>query len=464
MDAAGASLIACGTHFGLPATTAGDCMGQASSACAANPYGMPQFMGGQPVSNMSYYMPQEPHQQPHQQQHFAMQQAPPPVQQQFAVPAPPMQQQHQQFAMQAPPLMQAPPMQMQQQQQQQQHYHHQHQHHHHYHPQQQGYCSAAPVPQIGTPQLDSAPHAPASAGAACAQGVSGGAHYADSGADDLASEDLNDMFDGLDDWIHRVPSPPPAPAAAGAAPAAHGSGPLGFPVATAGSGNMAAGAPPPPPAAAQHQHPHPHHQRPAILFDFSQFQQPLPPRPAQAERAPQSVAPALEPEGVADLWGPNTTYEHRTDGNVMKLLFGAPDQPPEMATIHLHQFTDAHASSPQPPLSPFGWPGSFAGGSGDDAPSGDNMPEPQHGQRASTPQLLPVAGAGAAHQLLAPAQPTHRSIFPSIKVEGGGGIAGACGVAAGAVLGGCGNMAAGLGMVKAEPVRFCMDASEPGGK
>jgi hypothetical protein len=51
------------------------------------------------------------------------------------------------------------------------------------------------------------------------------------------------------------------------------------------------------------------------------------------------------PPSMDELWTPEATYDHHSDGDLMQLLFGAPEQPPTMATIHLHHFLEDDACS-----------------------------------------------------------------------------------------------------------------------
>jgi hypothetical protein len=78
-----------------------------------------------------------------------------------------------------------------------------------------------------------------------------------------------------------------------------------------------------------------------MLFNFSQFNQKLPAQGpvSTSMMMPPDMEPSLQ-QTVADLWSPDMTFDHHTDGDLMQLLFGAPDQPPNMATIHLHHFLD----------------------------------------------------------------------------------------------------------------------------
>jgi hypothetical protein len=129
------------------------------------------------------------------------------------------------------------------------------------------------------------------------------------------------------------------------------------------------------------------------------------------------MMPSLEDESFSDLWAPDTTFEHRSDGDVMQLLFGAPDRPPEMATIHLHQFLDdgAGAAPSPPPLSPLGWGG---GGHGHDGGGGG-------AQRGGGPGAQGHGGGGAAHADGAAegygVQPqAQHSVLPDLPGRGGG--------------------------------------------
>ncbi|GBF99628.1 hypothetical protein Rsub_12307 [Raphidocelis subcapitata] len=296
----------------------------------------------------------------------------------------------------------------------------QQQHHHHHHQQQllpppspisamllQHGCR--PAAQPGTPMLGD-----------CGAGMPPrGMHHGSTAS--LEGEDLPDIFDGMENWALRVPSPPPPSQLLPAAPAAAAA------VAARGGGR---------------------------LFDFAQFQQPLPPAPAA-----HAALPAFEEERLGAVWGHDLTYEAKTDGDVMHLLFGAPDCPPEMATIHLHQFTDGPeagaaiaaqgggaygGSSPFPPGSPFDWGG------------GDLLQQPllqqqqqqqQQQHRAAAPPPLPGL------PLLLPSEPAP---FKAEPASGGSSCSAGTALSAAAA---CESLVASLGMVQADAhARHCAEA------
>jgi hypothetical protein len=253
-----------------------------------------------------------------------------------------------------------------------------------------------PPPPVGTPQLD-AGHAPSPSPLPLAM-------PRHPGVEELASEDLHDMF-GLDDWISRVPSPPPPvlPAGLGAAPGAFA----------------------PPHQQQQHHHHHPqqHHALPPpqmqqqaqqqqpqqqehapppapprapVMFDFAQFQQPL--------------APSLSGgEDRWELWAGGSAASGGGDGgasggecDIMHLLYGAPDRLPEMATIQLASFADESPASAPPGASPFGWAASPAlHGPGSDflhealAPPPPQLPAPLPAPPALAPAGCAPLGAGS---------------------------------------------------------------------
>jgi hypothetical protein len=85
----------------------------------------------------------------------------------------------------------------------------------------------------------------------------------------------------------------------------------------------------------------------ATLFNFGQFSHKLPaaaPPSQQMAMMPRGMEQELPPS-IDELWTPEATYDHHSDGDLMQLLFGAPEQPPTMATIHLHHFLDDDACS-----------------------------------------------------------------------------------------------------------------------
>lgn len=83
------------------------------------------------------------------------------------------------------------------------------------------------------------------------------------------------------------------------------------------------------------------------LFNFAQFSQKLPASAGPSQQRammPRGMEQELPPS-MDDLWTPEATYDHHSDGDLMQLLFGAPEQPPTMATIHLHHFLEDDACS-----------------------------------------------------------------------------------------------------------------------
>jgi hypothetical protein len=83
------------------------------------------------------------------------------------------------------------------------------------------------------------------------------------------------------------------------------------------------------------------------LFNFSQFSQKLPAAQGPSQQMammPRGMEQELPPS-MDELWTPEATYDHHSDGDLMQLLFGAPEQPPTMATIHLHHFLEDDACS-----------------------------------------------------------------------------------------------------------------------
>lgn len=80
-----------------------------------------------------------------------------------------------------------------------------------------------------------------------------------------------------------------------------------------------------------------------LLFNFSQFNKKMP-------MNVQVQVPLVEGKGTASAsngkcstpedsgTGTSMTYDQSSDGDIMQLLFGAPDEYPDMATIHIHQW------------------------------------------------------------------------------------------------------------------------------
>eukprot|EP00877_Chromochloris_zofingiensis_P013394 jgi/Chrzof1/8308/Cz03g05200.t1 len=121
---------------------------------------------------------------------------------------------------------------------------------------------------------------------------------------DPSSSSLASVFDDVDLALDRVPSPPPLPP--------------DFP---------------PPPG--------------GMLFNFAQFNHNLPRQPAQPQLPMLRGMEASLQDSMAELWTPDVTYDHQADGDLMQLLFGEPDHPPNMATLHIHQFLeDVNPDSP----------------------------------------------------------------------------------------------------------------------
>jgi hypothetical protein len=93
-------------------------------------------------------------------------------------------------------------------------------------------------------------------------------------------------------------------------------------------------APPPPPPASSGG---------GLLFNFGQFtNHRIAPQRGGGLGLPGGSG-GLEPAASADSdpWGAGAAaVEEQHDGELMQLLFGAPDQLPSMATIHLHHFLD----------------------------------------------------------------------------------------------------------------------------
>jgi hypothetical protein len=121
------------------------------------------------------------------------------------------------------------------------------------------------------------------------------------------SSSLFDDIDGLEHHHARAPSPPPLPP--------------DFPAAIPHSGT---------------------------LFNFAQFSQTRMPAAGgpsqQMAMMPRGMEQELPPR-MDELWTPEATYDHHSDGDLMQLLFGAPEQAPTMATIHLHHFLEDDACS-----------------------------------------------------------------------------------------------------------------------
>lgn len=126
------------------------------------------------------------------------------------------------------------------------------------------------------------------------------------------------------------------------------------------------------------------------LFNFSQFNQKLPAQQGPSQQMammPRGMEQELPPS-MDDLWTPEATYDHHSDGDLMQLLFGAPEQPPTMATIHLHHFLEDDACS-SPLL------GGLLGGSMDDL----RAAEAKAGNSAAAPEATAAgdaAGSAAA--------------------------------------------------------------------
>jgi hypothetical protein len=137
------------------------------------------------------------------------------------------------------------------------------------------------------------------------------------------------------------------------------------------------------------------------LFNFSQFSQKLPAAQGPSQQMammPRGMEQELPPS-MDELWTPEATYDHHSDGDLMQLLFGAPEQPPTMATIHLHHFLEDDACS-SPLLT------GLIGGSMDDlraaeakagaAAAGGGSGVVAHAISAAGPNVQPAAAAAAA--------------------------------------------------------------------
>lgn len=119
----------------------------------------------------------------------------------------------------------------------------------------------------------------------------------------VSDMDLANVFDyDREEDMDRIPSPPPLP------PDFHPEAPPG---------------PAPTPSG-------------SLLFNFGQFDKKMPHNPQQLVPLPKADS-AID-EAVADLWKPDIAFDHQSEGDLMQLLFGAPDQYPTMATIHVHQY------------------------------------------------------------------------------------------------------------------------------
>ncbi|KAF8072486.1 CIAO1 [Scenedesmus sp. PABB004] len=195
------------------------------------------------------------------------------------------------------------------------------------------------------------------------------------------------MFDDIDslgghDAPGGAPGGPP-----GGAPGAQGGGPGGAP------GRV----PSPPPLPADF----PSALGCGTLFNFAQFSGRMPAAGGPSQQMammPRGMEAELPPS-MDELWTPEATYDHHSDGDLMQLLFGAPEQPPTMATIHLHHFLEDDAcSSPllggmlggsMDDLAAAGAKAAAAGGGGAGAPGGQQQPQPP---QLKLEQLAPGGG------------------------------------------------------------------------
>lgn len=131
------------------------------------------------------------------------------------------------------------------------------------------------------------------------------------------------------------------------------------------------------------------------LFNFAQFSHTKLPAPVgphqQMAMMPRGMEAELPPS-MDELWTPEATYDHHSDGDLMQLLFGAPNEAPTMATIHLHHFLDDDATS-----DPAGLLGGLLGGSLDDLHgAGEAAAAAARHDAAAMPPPAPVAAPPAA--------------------------------------------------------------------
>jgi hypothetical protein len=93
-----------------------------------------------------------------------------------------------------------------------------------------------------------------------------------------------------------------------------------------------------------------------MLFQFSQFGQKLPANiPTASHNMPidTNTTTTAHPNPPASdepsSWTGSLGYDKSTDGDLMHILFGLPDEYPTMATVHLHQWEQpASCTAPNP--------------------------------------------------------------------------------------------------------------------
>jgi hypothetical protein len=152
-----------------------------------------------------------------------------------------------------------------------------------------------------------------------------------------------------------------------------------------------------------------------MLFNFSQFSQKLPaaaPPSQQMPMMPRCMEQELPPS-MDDLWTPEATYDHHSDGDLMQLLFGAPEQPPTMATIHLHHFLEDDACS-SPLLT------GMIGGSMDDLNAAARQAAAAPGQQYKQEQTQledPQGAVGGTKGLMLPPAAQAVRVAPAVHQE-----------------------------------------------